>query len=91
MKIKIKDAEEEGKKHKKVKQIKVEKKPVIKKAEPVLEKVNPPLPIPPRRDGVEARKLKPWEKKARASEPVLTDERKTEVVEEKSTIAYAPP
>ncbi len=35
-------------------------------------------------------KVKPWEKKVRASEPVSVAERKTEVKDE-STVAYAPP
>jgi len=37
------------------------------------------------------KKEKPWEKKVRPAEPVLVDEKKTVLTEEKSTIAYAPP
>ncbi len=38
-----------------------------------------------------SKKIKPWEKKVRASEPVLTDRRETEVAKEEPKVAYAPP
>ena len=44
----------------------------------------------PKKEKVQKPKVKPWEKKARPTEPVSADERKTEV-KESSTVAYTPP